>query len=259
MKVGRSDSGTLTGYDINSQSTYALYDKKMNNRYRLGLGMSFTHTDTDYNDDSRRKNFNVQAYVPLTYKLGNHLTAVSMAELGYSDGDYTRKSLNQSFKADTSAITYGLLNEIRYKSNLGPVNVTPFVGLNALGWYQDSINEGHDAQALHISATNVFSLESALGIYVDKDIEFNEDNRLNIALGAGYYHEFADPYRGFDTHHSNSIGKYRLKNKIHSDDRGLISAKLKYDYKAFSIYAELLQYLEEEHPTEFDGGLQYRF
>ena len=259
MKVGRSDSGTLTGYDINSQSAYALYDKKMNNRYRLGLGMSFTHTNTDYNDDSRRKNFNVQAYVPLTYKLGNGLTAISMAELGYSDGDYTRKSNNKSFKADTSAITYGLLNEIRYKANLGPVNVTPFVGLNALGWYQDSISEGQEAQALHISATNVFSLESALGIYVDKDIEFNEDNRLNIALGAGYYHEFADPYRGFDTHHTDSIGKYRLKNKIHSDDRGLISAKLKYDYKAFSIYAELLQYLEEEHPTEFDGGLQYRF
>lgn len=259
MKVGRSDSGTLTGYDINSQSTYALYDKKMNNRYRLGLGMSFTHTDTDYNDDSRRKNFNVQAYVPLTYKLGDRLTAVSMAELGYSDGDYTRKSLNQSFKADTSAITYGLLNEVRYKSNLGPVNVTPFVGLNALGWYQDSISEGKEAEALHISATNVFSLESALGIYVDKDIEFNEDNRLNIALGAAYYHEFADPYDGFDAHHSDSIGKYKLKNKIHSDDRGLISAKLKYDYKAFSIYAELLQYLEEEHPTEFDGGLQYRF
>ena len=259
MKVGRSDSGALTGYDINSQSTYALYDKKMNNRYRLGLGMSFTHTDTDYNDDSRRKNFNVQAYVPLTYKLGNRLTAISMAELGYSDGDYTRRSLNQSFKADTSAITYGLLNEIRYKSNLGPVNVTPFVGLNALGWYQDSISEGKAAEALHISATNVFSLESALGIYVDKDIEFNEDNRLNIALGAAYYHEFADPYDGFDAHHSDSIGKYKLRNKIHSDDRGLISAKLKYDYKAFSIYAELLQYLEEEHPTEFDGGLQYRF
>lgn len=259
MKVGRSDSGTLTGYDINSQSTYALYDKKMNNRYRLGLGMSFTHTNTDYNDDSRRKNFNVQAYVPLTYKLGNRITAISMAELGYSDGDYTRKNHNQSFKADTSAITYGLLNEVRYKSNLGSVNVTPFIGLNALGWYQDSIDEGKDADALHISATNVFSLESALGIYVDKDIEFNEDNRLNIALGAAYYHEFSDPYDGFDAHHSDSIGKYKLKNKIHSDDRGLISAKLKYDYKAFSIYAELLQYLEEEHPTEFDGGLQYRF
>ena len=259
MKVGRSDSGTLTGYDINSQSTYALYDKKMNNHYRLGLGMSFTHTNTDYNDDSRRKNFNVQAYVPLTYKLGNRLTAVSMAELGYSDGDYTRKSNSKSYKADTSAVTYGLLNELRYKANLGSVNVTPFVGLNALGWYQDSISEGKEAEALHLSATNVFSLESALGIYVDKDIEFNEDNRLNIALGAGYYHEFADPYKGFDAHHTDSIGKYKLKHKIHSDDRGLISAKLKYDYKAFSIYAELLQYLEEEHPTEFDGGIQYRF
>lgn len=259
MKVGRSDHGTLTGYDIKSQSSYALYDKKVNNQARVGLGLSFTHTDTDYDDDSRRKNFTVQGYVPLTYKLNNNLTAVSLAHIGYSDGDYTRRGNNQSFKADTSAITYGLLNEMRYRKNLGVVNVTPFVGLNAEGWYQDSISEGSEDLALHLASTNVFSLESALGVYVDKDIEFNEDNRLNVALGIGYYHEFADPYKGFDTHHSNSIGKYKLRNKIHSEDRGLISARLKYDYKAFSIYAELLHYLEEEHPTEFDGGLQYRF
>ena len=259
MKIGRDSHGTLTGYDIKSQSSYALYDKKMNNKSRLGLGLSFTHTDTDYDDDSRRKNFTVQGYVPLTYKLNNELTAVSLAHIGYSDGDYTRRSNNQSFKADTSAITYGLLNEMRYRKNLGIVNVTPFVGLNAEGWYQDSISEGADDLALHLKSTNVFSLESALGLIVDKDITFNEDNRLNVALGIGYYHEFADPYKGYDAHHTGAIGTYKLKNKIHSDDRGIISAKLKYDYKAFSIYAELLQYLEEEHPTEFDGGFQYRF
>ena len=60
LYIGRDDHGTLSGYDITSQSMYALYDKKMDNSYRLGLGMSFTHTDTDYNNDSTRKSFMVK-------------------------------------------------------------------------------------------------------------------------------------------------------------------------------------------------------
>ena len=260
MRVGRGDHGTLTGYDINSQSMYSLYDKRLDNRYRLGLGLSFTHTYTDYNNDSTRKNFMVQGYVPLTYNVGNGITAVSMARVGYADGEYKRIGYNdQSHKADTSAITYGLLNEVRYTHDMGFAKLTPFVGLNAIGWHQDSVNEGNDDLALRMDAENVFSLESALGIYVDKAIEFNQDNVLNIALGLGYYHEFADPYRGIDAHHNGSLSNFRVKNRLHSRDRGILSAKAEYDYKAFSLYGELMQYLEEEHPIEVEGGIKYRF
>lgn len=259
MHVGRGNHGTLTGYDLDTQSIYALYDQKLNNRYRLGLGLSFTHTDTDYNNDSSRKNFMVQGYVPLTYSFGNGLTAVSMARLGYSDGDYNRRTQERTYDADTKAVTYGLLNEVRYKKDLGVLTLTPFVGLNAIGWYQDSMSEGNEDLALHIDSANIFSLESALGIYADKSVEFDQDNRLNMALGLGYYHEFADPYRGVDAHHTNSFGNYRIKNKIISRDRGILSAKVNYDYKDFSIYGEIMQYLEEEHPVEIEGGIKYRF
>lgn len=259
LHIGRGNHGTLTGYDLDSQSMYALYDKKLDNRYRLGLGLSFTHTNTDYNDDSSRKNFTVQGYVPLTYSFNNGLTAVSMARLGYADGDYRRRSNDHTYDADTKAVTYGLLNEVRYKKDMGLFNLTPFVGLNAIGWYQDSMSEGNEDLALHIDSANIFSLESALGIYADKAIEFNQDNRLNVALGLGYYHEFADPYRGVDAHHTNSFGNYRIKNKLISRDRGILSAKVNYDYKDFSIYGEIMQYLEEEHPIEIEGGIQYRF
>ncbi|MCM1323509.1 MAG: autotransporter domain-containing protein [Acetobacter sp.] len=259
---GRDNHGTLTGYDLNAQSMYALYDKKLDNHYRLGLGMSITHTDTDYNNDSTRKNFMVQGYVPLTYTNGKGLTAVSMARLGYADGEYKRRSLNHTYEADTNEITYGLLNELRYTVNLGGVNLTPFVGLNAIGWYQDSINEGNGALDVNIASSHVFSLESALGLYLDKEIEFNQDNKLNVALGIGYYHEFADPYRGFNARHGgDSLGRYKLRDleHINSRNRGILSAKVNYDYKDFSIYGELLQYLEKEYPLDIDVGLKYKF
>ncbi len=260
MYIGRDDHGTLSGYDITSQSMYALYDKKMNNNYRLGLGMSFTHTNTDYNNDSSRKNFMVQGYVPLTYS-NNGWTAVSMARLGFADGDYNRRSYQHTFEADTTEITYGWLNELRYKMNLGIVNLTPFVGLNAIGWYQDSIDEGDDSLALQIASSHIFSLESALGLYLDKDIEFSNENKLNVALGIGYYHEFADPYRGLDAQIQDTFGSYKLRDieNIDSRDRGIISAKVKYDYKNISVYGELLQYLEKEYPIKVDVGLKYNF
>ncbi len=258
---GRDDHGTLTGYDLDSQSMYALYDKKLDNRYRLGLGMSITRMNTDYNNDSTRKNFMVQGYVPLTYTNGKGLTGVSMARLGFADGEYKRRSQNRTYEADTNEITYGLINELRYKVNLGGVNFTPFVGINAAGWYQDSMKEGNSALDINTAASHVFSLESALGIYVDKEVEFNQDSKLNLALGVGYYHEFANPYRGFSAHHGDSLGKYKLRDIEHlnSRNRGILSAKVNYDYKDFSIYGELLQYLEDEYPLDIDVGLKYRF
>ena len=260
MYVGRDDMGTLTGYDIMSQSMYALYDQKLNNNYRLGLGLSFTHTDTDYNNDSTRKNFVVQGYVPLTYTNARGLTAVSMARLGYADGDYRRYSNSKTFEADTNAITYGLLNELRYTITANGINITPFVGLNAIGWYQDKINEGNDALALEVASSHVFSLESALGLYLDKDIEFNHDNKLNVALGVGYYHEFANPYKGMNASINDTFGDYKLRNrKLDRRDRGILSAKVNYDYKDFSIYGELMQYLEEQYPVKVDVGLKYKF
>jgi outer membrane autotransporter protein len=260
MYVGRDDMGTLTGYDIMSQSMYALYDQKLNNNYRLGLGLSFTHTDTDYNNDSTRKNFMVQGYVPLTYTNAKGLTAVSMARLGYADGDYRRYSDGRSFEGDTNGITYGLLNELRYTITANGIKLTPFIGLNAIGWYQDRIDEGDSELALDVASSHVFSLESALGLYLDKDIEFEHDNKLNVALGLGYYHEFADPYKGMDAHHKGSIGNYKLRHKkLNNRDRGILSAKVNYDYKDFSIYGELMQYLEDEYPVKVDVGLKYKF
>lgn len=258
---GRDDHGTLTGYDLDAQSTYALYDKKLDNHYRLGLGMSITRMNTDYNNDSTRKNFMVQGYVPLTYTNGKGLTAVSMARLGFADGEYKRRSQNHTYEADTNEITYGLSNELRYTINLGSVNLTPFIGLNAAGWYQDAIKEGNDALDINTASSHVFSLESALGLYLDKEIEFSQDSKLNMALGIGYYHEFADPYRGFNARHGDSLGKYKLRDIEHlnSRNRGILSAKVNYDYKDFSIYGELLQYLEDEYPLDIDVGLQYRF
>lgn len=261
LYIGRETHGTLSGYDIESQSMYALYDKKLNNKYRLGLGMSITNTDTDYNNDSTRKSFMVQGYVPLTYTNMNGLTAVTMARLGYSDGEYKRYGFEKRYEADTNEITYGLLNEVRYKINLGRVNLTPFVGLNAIGYYQDKIDEGNEDFALHIASSHIFSLESALGLYLDKYIEFNEDNKLNIALGIGWYHEFADPYRGMNARIKNTLGSYKLRDieHINSRNRGVLSAKVNYDYKNFSVTGELMQYLEEEYPIQVDVGLKYKF
>lgn len=256
----RGDLGNLTGYDLNASSVYSLVDKKINNKYRLGLGISFTNIDTDYNDNSSREGFMVQGYVPLTYKI-NGLTAVSMARLGYSDGKYKRVGLNSNYEADTTDITYGLLNELRYKVDLGYLNLIPFAGLNISGWYQDNINESGDDLSLKVASSHVLSVEGALGLYLNKEIEFDTNNKLDFALGLGYYHEFASPYSGIDAQiNSMSLSSYKMRNsKLDSRDRGVISAKFDYLYKDFSIYGELMQYLEDEYPINVDLGLRYRF
>jgi len=164
------------------------------------------------------------------------------------------------YEADTKSISYGLLNELRYTLNIGGVKLTPFVGLNAIGWYQDRINESGDDLALSLASSHVFSLESALGLYLDKEIEFGSDSKLTATLGLGYYHEFANPHDGLKSRFKGDIGHYRMKNSIlDSKDRGAISAKINYDYKDFSIYGELMQYLEDEYPLNVDLGLQYKF
>jgi len=259
--TGRDSVSSLTGYELDAKTSYALYDKKLSNKYRLGLGLSFTHVNTDYDNNSSRKNFMVQGYVPFTYNISNGLTAVTMARIGYEDGEYTRYGYNNKlYEADTKSISYGLLNELRYTLNIGGVKLTPFVGLNAIGWYQDKINESGDDLALSLASSHVFSLESALGLYLDKEIEFGSDSKLTATLGLGYYHEFANPHDGLKSRLKGDIGHYRMKNSIlDSKDRGAISAKINYDYKDFSIYGELMQYLEDEYPLNVDLGLQYKF
>ena len=56
------------------------------------------------------------------------------------------------------------------------------------------------------------------------------------------------------------MGYYKIKNNVaDSRDRGVISTKVNYDYKDFSIYGMLLQYLEDEYPLNVDLGLRYKF
>ena len=261
MYIGRDTHGTLEGYDLQSQTMYTLYDKKLNNHYRAGVGLSITNTDTDYNDDSQRSSFMVQGYIPVSYQNDKGLTAITMARLGYSDGDYKRYSVGSTYKADTKDITFGLINELRYEMILGGLRLTPFVGLNIMGWYQDDIREHGGTEALKIASDSNLSIESALGLYLDKEVELAENHKLGLSIGAGYYHEFADPYEGFDATHIGNVRKYKLENKgnMNSYDRGMLTAKVNYEYKDFSIYGELMQYLEEEYPINVDLGMKYKF
>ncbi len=259
--VGRDDTNNLTGYELDSESMYTLYDKKINNKYRLGLGLSFTHTNTDYNNDSSRKNFMVQTYVPVTYSIANNIKLVSLAKLGYQDGEYTRYSIdNDIYKANTSAITYGLSNELRYALKFDNITLSPFIGLNASGWYNHSIQERGGNLALDIDSSHIFSLESALGLYADFVSNFDNDSKLTTTLGMAYYHEFANPYNSMNARIMNTLGSYKLRNdNLDSKNRGILSAKVNYDYKDFSIYGEIMQYLEEEYPIKLDLGLRYKF
>lgn len=62
-------------------------------------------------------------------------------------------------------------------------------------------------------------------------------------------------------HKLDTIGSYKLRDVEHlnSRDRGILSARVNYDYKDFSIYGELMQYLEKEYPIKVDVGLKYKF
>ncbi len=258
----RDTKGTLTGYENYANTMYFMYDNEHENGLRSGLGMSITQFNSNYDDDSSRKEIMIQALVPVSYKAENGLKWASVARFGYGDGEYKRRTSSDVFESDLSEWIYGLSNAVRYEMDLSFVKVEPTAEFNVLGYYQNRIREDKNkANAIKADAVNNLSVEGGLGFNLSKEWKLNERDKLSVHAGAMYYHEFAEPYHSLDASIYGMTGSYRITDYegIYDDDRGVLSAGFDYDIGDFTIYGQYNQYIEDENPMSINAGLKYRF
>ncbi|MBO7332146.1 MAG: autotransporter outer membrane beta-barrel domain-containing protein, partial [Alphaproteobacteria bacterium] len=260
----RKDKGTLTGYDNYANTVYGLFDRKVTDNLSLGGGLSITHFHSSYDDDSSRNELMFQAFAPITYDLSSSVRLVSMPRIGYSFGDYKRYATNTTHEGDIQNITYGISNEIRKVIPTDFVNIEPAVEFNVLGYRQQKIKESKRDGALILDATNYVSVEGGLGLYADKRIPF-ENSTLGIRMGGAYYHEFADPYSDIEVQMHQMSGGYTLSGKgldkglKNKRDRGLLNAKVTYDWRDWSFYASFTQFIENDSRLNANVGASLKF
>lgn len=245
----------LSGYEDNAATAYALFDRKYNNNFRYGLGVSFTRYESDYDNGSSRDEVVAQVLAPLIYTTEG-LKAVSMPRLGIGWGEYKRRIGSDESKADVKNYYYGITNEVRKEIDLGTVTLEPTAEFNILGLYQDSTKEKN---GLEVKSANNLSVEGSIGLYARKSFSIMEENDLTLRAGGSWYHEFNNPYQAAKARIAGMLGSYQMDTYDVERDRGILSVRMDYKHDRFDFYFEANKFLEEDDGYALSAGLGYKF
>ena len=245
----------LSGYEDNAATAYALFDRKYNNNFRYGLGVSFTRYESDYDNGSSRDEVVAQVLAPLIYTTEG-LKAVSMPRLGIGWGEYKRRIGSDESKADVKNYYYGITNEVRKEIDLGTVTLEPTAEFNILGLYQDSTKEKN---GLEVKSANNLSVEGGIGLYARKSFSIMEENDLTLRAGGSWYHEFNNPYQAARARIAGMLGSYQMDTYDVERDRGIFSVRMDYKHDRFDFYFEANKFLEEDDGYSLSAGLGYKF
>ena len=245
----------LRGYEDNAATAYALFDRKYNNNFRYGLGVSFTRYESDYDNGSSRDEVVAQVLAPLIYTTEG-LKAVSMPRLGIGWGEYKRRIGSDESKADVKNYYYGITNEVRKEIDLGTVTLEPTAEFNILGLYQDSTKEKN---GLEVKSANNLSVEGGIGLYARKSFSIMEENDLTLRAGGSWYHEFNNPYQAARARIAGMLGSYQMDTYDVERDRGIFSVRMDYKHDRFDFYFEANKFLEEDDGYALSAGLGYKF
>lgn len=245
----------LSGYEDNAATAYALFDRKYNNNFRYGLGVSFTRYESDYDNGSSRDEVVAQVLAPLIYTTEG-LKAVSMPRLGIGWGEYKRRIGSDESKADVKNYYYGITNEVRKEIDLGTVTLEPTAEFNILGLYQDSTKEKN---GLEVKSANNLSVEGGIGLYARKSFSIMEENDLTLRAGGSWYHEFNNPYQAARARIAGMLGSYQMDTYDVERDRGILSVRMDYKHDRFDFYFEANKFLEEDVGYALSAGLGYKF
>lgn len=245
----------LSGYEDNAATAYALFDRKYNNNFRYGLGVSFTRYESDYDNSSSRDEVVAQVLAPLIYTTEG-LKAVSMPRLGIGWGEYKRRIGSDESKADVKNYYYGITNEVRKEIDLGTVTLEPTAEFNILGLYQDSTKEKN---GLEVKSANNLSVEGGIGLYARKSFSIMEENDLTLRAGGSWYHEFNNPYQAARARIAGMLGSYQMDTYDVERDRGIFSVRMDYKHDRFDFYFEANKFLEEDDGYALSAGLGYKF
>ncbi len=251
----QNDVDMLSGYKDKAASAYALFDRKYSSNLRLGLGVSFTKYESDYDNGSERDEVIAQILTPLIYTTEG-LRAVSMPRLGIGWGEYKRRADGLEYDADTKNYYYGITNEVRKEFDLGAIVLEPTAEFNVLGMYQDSTKE---KDGLEVKSANNLSVEGGLGLYARKSFSIKDENDLTLRAGGSWYHEFNNPYQAARARIAGMVGSYQMDSYDAERDRGILTFRMDYKHEGFDFYFEANKFLEESDGYALSAGMGYKF
>ena len=178
--------------------------------------------------------------------------------LGYAYGHYDRDGYEgRSYEGKVDKRIAGITSEARYPINIKGWTLSPTAEFNAIG-YQIKAHEEDKAYALNIEKQNVLSVEAGIGIHLSKEYKFGEKHGLKLGLGAMGYHEFGDPYE-LKLSMQGMEGSYKLRDEKRRDNRIALRNSFAYDLEPFSIYGNLISYIDSEYRTKALLGFKYAF
>ena len=235
-----------------SSAQYALANKRITPRLKIGYAMSNTNMSTDDDHDTTRRNNIFQVFTPVNYdRFGWQF--ISTPQIGYARAHYTRQGWNSmSYDGILEKRIFALMNEARYPIDLGKWGVSPTVELNAIIYNQRG-HEDKKAFALRIPSDNSVSLEAGLGFYLQRKL-----GDLNVSMGLMLYREFADPYT-MKAGMQEMNGTFDLYDEKYSPYRGTASFLFGYDLGSFNLYGSLKHFIENDTHTHLKAGVKYAF
>lgn len=227
-------------------------------RWSLGMGVAFTdiRSDNRHNKDSRTDNM-YQLVVPIGYRTHGINFMVS-PRMGYAYGTYDRTGFKgRTYDGTVQKRIFGLMNEARYPIMVGKWKFEPAVEFNALG-YEQTGDEDSKEYSLTIPRQRTYSVESGIGLYATREVVKEDGTKLKLTAGVAGYHEFADPYK-VEVGIRTMNGKFVLKDEDRTRNRAVARAGFEFDEGDYSLYGNVVSYIDGEVRAKAKVGLQYVF
>lgn len=254
FRTGKDGYGILSDYEDDVYSISLGGGTKLNRNWSIGGGITAAYIDSDYDDvNSSRENKVIMAFLPILYQ-NNKFKFLTEPSIGVGYGSYKRKTLDNSYDADTFDIYYGMYNHAEYSIDMKVAELVAEAELNLQGISSDDAKE---KGGLKLKGDDTTSLETGIGLKLRKRIALAKERELMLALGTKYYHELLDPYK--DLKVGTSAGEYHIKGYDEDKDRLRTSAEAAYRDGKFTLSAEIAHNMEKEDNVEGGLGIRYAF
>ena len=256
FRTGKDGNGILSEYADDVYGASFGYGTRLSSGWSMGGTLTASYADSKYDDvDSKRYNTIVMAFMPIMYQ-NNRFKYLAMPSVGVGYGEYERKAMSNTYKADTFDLYYGLYNHAEYSIDMKVAELVAEAELNLQGINSDTAKE---KGGLNLKSNDSVSLEAGIGLKLRKRIELAKQRELMLAIGTKYYHEMLDPYKDLSVGMKYSPVTYHVKEYDEDKNRLRTAAEAMYKDGHFAVSAEIAHNAEKEDSVEGGLGVRYNF
>lgn len=243
-------SGYVSDYDSKMSSISLGVDKAISNTTRIGLVGTLGKSDYNYdlNSDSRKDDF-YQLNAIASYEK-NNMKATATAYVGKSFGDIDRtlaiNIVNEKMSGNLDNNYYGLDLSLEKRYYMAKINLTPRIELNTLNIKQESIKEKGE-YALDVDSINSVSVESGIGVKIDRTFYMRKDYQLTPEFSLMYFKELSGPYESTDAVLTSvSSDKFKISSYDAGTNRGQFNLALGVEKNSLGAKLGVLYLLDEQ-------------